>query len=483
MICLYTLSESHLLFILTLYTIAVILTVISLTCDIRVLNRNTAKLISFIYDCIIITNLFIFSYILIYTHENFYSNQYILINLSLSREIILFILLVVSVFYMYITKEYNEILTIVFSIAISPFVENRTAYYFPSLLTIACFYYIFRSIISIFRLTIYLNNNLNELSVKEAVDTLDFGILFCKITKSSDGQIILCNKIMQDIMRIMTGKIMYNGKEFYDMLVSQKVSDKCFINDIENELVYTLPNNTYWIFEVKYVTIKKIDYAILTSTDVTELRQATYDLHEKLNSLQERNSEISNIIKNIEATCKTNETINLKCHVHDLLGQKISLMVRSVREHIYPDKTLLNYFSEGLFHELNTQSTNMIYNIAMLEKDFKGLNVKLNTFGDFPEDPKISRTFFEISLEAITNAIRHGYASEINVRCFQDANDYILNISDNGLINSEHIKEGLGLKSMRNKVSLVNGSFSYTTTPSFKINIALPIPDKENNYD
>ena len=483
MICLYTLSHSHLLFILTLYTIAVVLAVVSLTCDMRVLNRNTAKLISFIYDCIIITNLFIFSYILIYTHESFYSNQYILINLSLFREIILFTLLFASVLYMYITKEYNEILTIIFSIAISPFIENRTAYYFPAFLAISCFYFIFRSIFSILRLTIYLNNNLNELSVKEAVDTLDFGILFCKITKSSNGQIILCNKIMQDIMRIMTGKIMYNGKKFYDMLVSQEVSDKCFINDIENELVYTLPNNTYWIFEVKYVNIKKFDYAILTCTNVTELRQATYDLNEKLNSLQERNSEISNILKNIEDTCKTNETINLKCHVHDLLGQKISLIVRSVREHIYPDKTLLNYFSEGLFHELNTQSTNMIYNISMLEKDFKGLNVKLNTTGDFPKDPKTSRIFFEISLEAITNAIRHGYASEISVRCFQDTNNYILNISDNGLINCENIKEGLGLKSMRNKVSLANGSFSYTTTPSFKINITLPIHDKEKDYD
>ena len=476
--CLYTLSHSHLLFIFSLYTLAVILAVISLTCDMRVLNRNKAKLISLIYDCTIIFNLITFSYILVYAHENFYSNQYILIDLSLLREIILFILIVICIFYTHITKDYNEILTVIFCIIISPFVEKRTSYYFTTFLTIACFYFIFRSLLSILRLTIYLNNNLNELSVKEAVDTLDFGILFCKISPPSEGQIILCNKIMQEIMRTMTGKIIYNGKKFYEMLVSEQVSDKCFINNVENELVYTFPNNTYWIFELKYIKIKKFDYAILTCTDVTVLRQATYDLNEKLTLLQERNIEISNILKNIEDTCKSNETINLKCHIHDLLGQKISLMVRSVRENIYPDKSLLNYFSKGLFHELNTSSTNMIYNVSMLEKDFKGLNVKLNTTGDFPEDPNISRLFFEISLEAITNAIRHGYASEINIQCFQDTENYILNISDNGLNNIKEIKEGLGLKSMRNKVSLANGNFSYTIYPTFTINTTIPISEK-----
>ena len=63
---------------------------------------------------------------------------------------------------------------------------------------------------------------------------------------------------------------------------------------------------------------------------------------------------------------------------------------------------------------------------------------------------------YRIIQESTTNAIRHGKATEIWIRISEKDEELMIIISDNGC-GCESIKEGFGLKHIRERVELLNG--------------------------
>jgi signal transduction histidine kinase len=62
--------------------------------------------------------------------------------------------------------------------------------------------------------------------------------------------------------------------------------------------------------------------------------------------------------------------------------------------------------------------------------------------------------------------VNHGRASEITVRLIRDATQLCLEVRDNGVgFDLEIHPEGLGLVSMQERLRMVNGILSITSTP------------------
>jgi signal transduction histidine kinase len=86
------------------------------------------------------------------------------------------------------------------------------------------------------------------------------------------------------------------------------------------------------------------------------------------------------------------------------------------------------------------------------------------------------QTVYRIIQESITNAIRHGKASHIDLHI--DFYQHIMSImiKDNG-IGSIHIDEGFGLTHIKERVAMLNGTLKYETHPKegFTMKVEIPV--------
>jgi signal transduction histidine kinase len=93
------------------------------------------------------------------------------------------------------------------------------------------------------------------------------------------------------------------------------------------------------------------------------------------------------------------------------------------------------------------------------------------------EDPNHFLTVYRFVQEGLTNAFRHGEATEVTVRFQQNGSWLHVAVVDDGK-GSQMIKEGLGLQGMRERVESLGGSISYTSAIGLAVHADIPV--KEN---
>ena len=104
-----------------------------------------------------------------------------------------------------------------------------------------------------------------------------------------------------------------------------------------------------------------------------------------------------------------------------------------------------------------------------------GVKIQLQ-FDDFPENLREDQTevLYRIVQEALTNASRHGHATEVKIFMVQE-NEYLkILIRDNG-VGCAHIKKGFGLHHMSERVGMLGGRLDYWSDKGFVLEIELPV--------
>ncbi|MDF2591132.1 MAG: conserved rane protein of unknown function [Clostridia bacterium] len=105
------------------------------------------------------------------------------------------------------------------------------------------------------------------------------------------------------------------------------------------------------------------------------------------------------------------------------------------------------------------------------------VNIALNNL--LPDDillsSQIEVALFRVMQESITNAIRHGQASEIQIDIRKEENTLQLHMKDNG-IGCANIKKGYGMQGIRERIESINGTveFSSSQGKGFKTMITIP---------
>lgn len=81
---------------------------------------------------------------------------------------------------------------------------------------------------------------------------------------------------------------------------------------------------------------------------------------------------------------------------------------------------------------------------------------------------------YRVVQESITNAIRHGKASEIYITIDRIDGDLHIIISDNG-VGCDSVTEGFGLHHMKERLEMLGGHMEYTGNAGFTIHALIPI--------
>jgi signal transduction histidine kinase len=94
--------------------------------------------------------------------------------------------------------------------------------------------------------------------------------------------------------------------------------------------------------------------------------------------------------------------------------------------------------------------------------------------------PAISSVLYRVAQEAVSNAIRHGHAKTVTIHVTTDPQMATLDIRDDGqgfdVQEAEQRRPGMGLFTMEERVSLVDGQFAITSSPGQGTHIVARIP-------
>lgn len=214
------------------------------------------------------------------------------------------------------------------------------------------------------------------------------------------------------------------------------------------------------------------------------------------------NHELENYAAVSEKIAEDKERKRLAREIHDTLGHALTgiatgvdaciamidinpkatkkqLMVISkvVRQGIVDVRNSLNKLRPGALeqHGFKGAIENMIEEFTSVSDLTISLDYRLDKvdFENTKED-----ILFRVIQESVTNAVRHGDATHIDISLYIEDNSLYLKIQDNGQ-GCEEIHYGFGLKQMKERLGMINGKAAYDGHHGFLTIVTIPLQEGE----
>lgn len=214
------------------------------------------------------------------------------------------------------------------------------------------------------------------------------------------------------------------------------------------------------------------------------------------------NHELENYAAVSEKIAEDKERKRLAREIHDTLGHALTgiaagvdaciamidinpeatkkqLMVirKVVRQGIVDVRNSLNKLRPGALeqHGFKGAIENMIEEFTSVSDLTISLDYRLDKvdFENTKED-----ILFRVIQESVTNAVRHGDATHIDISLYIEDNSLYLKIQDNGQ-GCEEIHYGFGLKQMKERLGMINGKVAYDGHHGFLTIVTIPLQEGE----
>ncbi|MCY9515331.1 sensor histidine kinase [Paenibacillus apiarius] len=111
----------------------------------------------------------------------------------------------------------------------------------------------------------------------------------------------------------------------------------------------------------------------------------------------------------------------------------------------------------AVVHEFNRPVTTA-YHAGWNHKDKVGIEVVI----------------YQNAQESITNALRHGGATAVDIHVSYDPEEVVLEVSSNGSKPELPLQRGIGLRGMEERTKMIGGRVEWTAEPRFTVRTAIP---------
>ncbi len=269
------------------------------------------------------------------------------------------------------------------------------------------------------------------------------------------------------------------------------------------------PKNSYLVnvqplFDKKY---KKVIGRIISFNDITLQKKLLEEVNEKNEELSAMNEEILAMndqlkehLEIVEELTIEKERNRIALEIHDGVGHTLTIIMallntmkltaQNEKHKSFEDKIneIIKHSKDG-FREIkravaglkpgNLESYNLIQALDTLFESYKsfGLKIDLTVQGSNSYiKPKYSNAIYRLCQEALTNAIRHGSATECSIILKFCVDKISLYIFDNGN-GCRKIIKGTGLKGMEERTKEFGGKIKFGSDgeSGFNIHVELPI--------
>lgn len=421
-------------------------------------------------ECIVLIALFLFTALIAQVQYALYCGFLAPSGYGFVRQVIFLLTAVLSTIAAVGTELIWPFFVIGGAAVLLPMVEKITGHMYPFFFLVSVLFFLLRSAHICWLRRQEFSTHISYASIKEAIDTLHTGLLFFR----PEGDILLCNCRMDVLAKQIIGQPLYNGREFQRLLECGSLFSGCVREVLGGQQVFRLEDSSVWSISVHDISIGHGTLVLLTADDVTEQWDAVTLFARQNQELEKRGQELRHTIEHLQAICEAEEIARSKGRVHDLLGQRISLLLRALRDNQQPDETLLMDFVRNLPTAFRQeQAPSPAHRLEMLKETFRAMDVSVEVRGALPDDVEVANSFAEIAVECVTNAVRHGYATCIQFHFFQ--NDcWRMTVTDNGIPPAGPIREGGGISGMRRRIKQLGGTMELFTVPRFSIQIFVP---------
>lgn len=279
---------------------------------------------------------------------------------------------------------------------------------------------------------------------------------------------------------------------------------KKFFNKLDDNnslITEAMPSTKAGIKIPYYMNARIINYEgqrciICTGIDISDRKKAEQELQESYKEIRTLTEHLQNI--------REEERKHMAREIHDELGQQLTVMKMDIS---WINKKITGSTDAAMKEktkELMALLDQTVKTVRRISSELRpsllddlGLTAamewQLHEFGrrsgiktslEVPQsDTELSDNYktglFRIFQESLTNVVRHSNASQVNVTLSQTGNKLILSITDDGEgFDKQKIaeKKTLGILGMKERTSMIGGSYEIASTPGKGTKVVVTIP-------
>ena len=325
----------------------------------------------------------------------------------------------------------------------------------------------------LFTLVLIINNNLRTFYIKKDA-YISLSILLeiiigvsCYILWGGNLILYIVGSIID--MYILHNKIIINIY-FYLMLIVCLISS--FYIDYDEIIINTM---IFLLLNVFINYVKKL----------YDSRKISDELYDKLRiseeKLMEANKELEYYSQSIEELTLLKERNRISREIHDSVGHALTttlIQLSAIESIAVKEKSktkdmisLLREFVNESFQDVkkavrelkpdeyeNFQGVFRLQDVCKNFEKMSGVKIKVTIAkGEWYLSTRQVQNLYRVTQEILSNALRHGKATEVNVIMNFTDNDFVMSFKDNGVGTDKIIPSGVGLKSIRERITELNG--------------------------
>ena len=319
--------------------------------------------------------------------------------------------------------------------------------------------------------------NISAWSVKETMDDVPCGVC----VSDSWGRIVLSNKKMRELSRMLTGAVLQNYEDLKQVLDGNKSVQGVTRLSPENGVLY-LPNGTVWMFQNYMLTEEEVaGYLQTVAFDVTEIYFNSEKIRMKNEKLELLNQKLKKMYEQIDESIREQETLKMKMQVHDSFGRSLLTIRRMLEGNKESDymKNQLEILKQSVYilSGITQDDTEKQYEESIKHAEKLGVSVEIE--GELSDEHQVALITDKAIRECVTNCIRHAHGSRVYVQSHKTREGWKVCITNDGERPKEGSREGGGLSALREVVERDGGEMTTKFEPEFLLALKLPFSETE----
>ena len=319
--------------------------------------------------------------------------------------------------------------------------------------------------------------NISAWSVKETMDDVPCGVC----VSDSWGRIVLSNKKMRELSRMLIGAVLQNYEDLKQVLDGNKSVQGVTRLSPENSVLY-LPNGTVWMFQNYMLTEEEVaGYLQTVAFDVTEIYFNSEKIRMKNEKLELLNQKLKKMYEQIDESIREQETLKMIMQVHDSFGRSLLTIRRMLEGNKEPDymKNQLEILKQSVYilSGIMQDDTEKQYEESIKHAEKLGVSVEIE--GELCDEYQVALITDKAIRECVTNCIRHAHGRRVYVQSHKTREGWKVCITNDGERPKEGCREGGGLSALREVVERDGGKMTTKFEPEFLLALKLPFSETE----
>ena len=319
--------------------------------------------------------------------------------------------------------------------------------------------------------------NISAWSVKETMDDVPCGVC----VSDSWGRIVLSNKKMRELSRMLIGAVLQNYEDLKQVLDGNKSVQGVTRLSPENSVLY-LPNGTVGMFQNYMLTGEEVaGYLQTVAFDVTEIYFNSEKIRMKNEKLELLNQKLKKMYEQIDESIREQETLKMKMQVHDSFGRSLLTLRRMLEGNKESDymKNQLEILKQSVYilSGIMQDDTEKQYEESIKHAEKLGVSVEIE--GELCDEYQVALITDKAIRECVTNCIRHAHGRRVYVQSHKTREGWKVCITNDGERPKEGCREGGGLSALREVVERDGGKMTTKFEPEFLLALKLPFSETE----